>query len=117
MNKLADILEKHLTKNGVIIWQTTTPVPPNAKDRVDTDVQRMNKLADTLWSKYSDVTINDLYSQLVLACHSYPGQECYPESCSCESMQQEADVHSNEVGNAFIGQMVAISILKALGLD
>lgn len=107
-------LHDHLTEKGVIVWQSTTPVPPNSNHRVDDDVQRMNNLAATLWSKYPDVEVNNLYDKFVLACHTNASQTGYPANSSCQSMQQKDDVHANDVGRAFMGNMVGTSILDAL---
>jgi len=113
--KMHSILKDHLATNGTIIWQSTTPVPPEAEHRTNDDVINFNNLASDTLTQYDDVVTNDLYSQFILACHTNASEVGYPDNSSC-SLQQKTDVHMTDTGSAWHGKMVAMSILNALGL-
>lgn len=109
------ILADHLTNKGKMIWQTTTPVPPGAAHRANDDVIKINDMAKEKLSNYDDVLFNDLYSQMIIACHTNASEVGYPINCSCH-LQQSTDVHMTDTGSAFLAKSVAMSIYSALGI-
>jgi hypothetical protein len=61
-------LKRALIPNGTLIWTSTTPVPPSYKGRNNSDVVSINAIAAELFgpgSKYPEVVIHDLYTQVV----------------------------------------------------
>jgi len=62
-----------LTPTGTLVWCTTTPVPPSYTRRNNTDVVAVNALAAKLFgpgSKYPEVPVHDLYSEVVRRCNN-----------------------------------------------
>merc|ERR1719152_138200 len=108
-------MKEHLAANGTMIWQYTTPVPPEAEHRTNDDVININDLAYDTLTQYDDVTVNNLYEQFLLACHANATEVGYPDSSSC-SLQQRTDVHMTDTGSARHAKMVAMAILNALGM-
>lgn len=105
----------HLKENGRIVWQSTTPVPPDVINRRNIEVVRLNKLADEVLAEaHPPPIMNDLYGKLVVACNEHRSAACFPESCTCEEYITERQTHMSDRGNDFLGSIVANSIMDAL---
>lgn len=83
-----------------VIWATTTPVPAGkvSPPRKPADVALYNTAALRVAQRYG-VAVNDLYSGVLPKLAEY---------------QQPVNVHYNERGYAFLGQLTAEAVAKAL---
>merc|ERR1740117_857894 len=113
MEALYQKMSAALAPGGVLIWRTTTPVPPSYKARNNSDVVAVNALAATLFgpgSMHPDVVVHDLYSQVVERCARDEASKGYPITADCTVLQNNG-VHFSSAGRQFTGIMVAASIL------
>ena len=116
-------LKSALAPNGKVIWRTTTPVPPSYTKRNNTDIVAVNALAAQLFgpgSKYPEVAVHDLYSQVVQRCNNPPKGAAknndtrgYPQTSDCFDVQSRG-VHFSDAGIQLTAVLTAASILPHL---
>ncbi|MFP3904753.1 MAG: SGNH/GDSL hydrolase family protein [Armatimonadota bacterium] len=100
-------LEKLVTRleatGAELVCATTTPVPQNVGGpaRSPADVLVYNRIAKDIMRRHN-IRVNDLYSFAWVR---------------LESIQRPRNVHFTEKGSAVLGEQVAYSIRKALGIN
>ena len=114
MEYLYHALKRKLSRNGTMIFATTTPVPHSydSKKRKNSDVIELNERARKLFGpkgKYPHVKLNDLYGSVVAMCRNDPATACYPESCDCPIAQNDG-VHFSPAGQRLNAISVAYHI-------
>lgn len=114
MKLMYSTMKMHLARGGKLVWQSSTPVPPSSDTRQNSDVLRLNSLAEEAWANNTDLEISDLYDDIIMACHANHSTLGYPKTSSCQPLQQRDDVHFSERGNDYLSERVANSILLAL---
>ena len=111
-------MKAYLAPNGTMIWSSTTPVPPSYKNRVNSDVLRINTQMATLFGptgKHPDVVLSDMYGAVVRRCNTreLDGGIGYPESSDCEFIQSRG-VHFSDTGKQFTALVAAGAIMQYL---
>jgi acyl-CoA thioesterase-1 len=97
---LERIVERLKKTGAILIFATTTPVPPGEPQRVHDDAVKYNEIALRVMKKH-DVRIDDLH-----ALCEQPGMK---------EKQLPANVHFTEPGYAALGEEVAKQIEGAIG--
>ena len=95
---LDELVQKMKKAGKVVIFATTTPVPPGEPQRVSDDAVKYNEAAGRVMKKHG-VRINDL--------HAF----CVPR---LKEIQRPANVHFTPEGSEALGQEVAKQIEAAL---
>lgn len=95
---LDELVQKMKKAGAVVIFATTTPVPPGEPQRVSDDAVKYNEAARRVMARHG-VRINDL--------HAF----CMPR---LEKIQRPANVHFTEEGSEALGQEVAKQIEAVL---
>ncbi len=94
---MAQIVERLKQTGALLIFATTTPVPPGEPQRVHDDAVKYNEIARRVMKKH-DVRINDL--------HAF----CLPR---LKEIQLPANVHFTKAGSAVLAEEVVKQIEMA----
>lgn len=114
LHELYRKMKQGLTAGGSVVFQSTTPVPPDSNRNI-TDVYAINMLAQSLFANYTPpVPVSPLFDMVVTECQSNVSTLTYPFTSDCPQLQYSDNVHFTEEGRSFTGQVVANSILKVL---
>mgnify|MGYP006246782083 CR=1 FL=1 len=93
---------------------TTSPVPASYQNRNNSDVVRANAQMKALFgSKYPEVVVHDLYSEVVERCNRDGASMGYPETSDCLFLQDNG-VHFSAAGRQFTGIMTAAAVAAYL---
>lgn len=95
---LTEIFQRLKPLSDVIVFATTTPIPPNTPSRRNADVIAYNNVAVRV-ARENDLLINDLYSFVLSE---------VPSEC-----RRIADVHYPPCGSVLLGEEVARAIRAA----
>lgn len=114
MKAMYEYMKTKLAPNGIIIWSTTTPVPPSYKPRNNTDVVAINALMKELFDQYPEVVQSDLYGQIVTRCNQDKATKGYPQTSDCLKIQPNG-VHFGFVNKSSLGRhFTAIEVSAAI---
>jgi hypothetical protein len=116
MESIYQQLQAALAPTGTLIWTTTTPVPPSYKNRVNSDVVKINGLMRGLLgpgAKHPEVVVHDLYAQIVQRCRRDPASAGYPQTADCPVVQSNG-VHMSAAGRQLTAVLTAAAIAPYL---
>jgi len=116
MELVYQAMKAALAPNGVLIWSTTTPVPPSYHNRKNTDVVRINQQMTQLFgpnSTHPDVLVSDLYSKVVQRCAHNLTTKGYPQTSDCAFLQSRG-VHFSDAGKQFTAVVTSAAIAPVL---
>ncbi len=95
---LRRLVERLKQTEAILIWRTTTPVPPGSQGRVPGDAAKYNAVAKKLMDEY-DIAIDDQYAFALQR---------------LEEIQRPANVHFTPQGSQALAKQTVVAISEAL---